>query len=708
MTLKKAICILFALVMAFQLAACSETGAPSKDTSSDENVSVGTGNGKKSYDKPTSSDTVLIYSGKEIKFIPDGFDGDAMSISGNTAVDEGEYAAIVSLNDKDGTCWADGSTDDLQLKWSISKEETSCTVTDLGGKLQITSSYGEASYSAEIAYPEGATYQVSKSGRITLLFGDRSDEEITFEISGKLCGSLSFDINRDTDAVIELGGIEILSYGDCPIYISSAKNADISAKKDTENSINDLRSEAAELKSAIYSVCDLKLKGTGKLTVVSENNNGIHSKDDLTVQKLTLSVSCIDNALKGNDGVTVKSGEITLISRKGDGIKTSDSSVSSKGNQKGDAVIEGGKISIFAACDGIDAAHDAVIEGGEISIMTDRYSEYSEEVAAAKNGADTLKAMSTEKENRGMGGPGGGGPGGGPGGGFGGGFGGDPGGGFGGGHGGGMGGFGGGGNTDKGDYSTKGIKAANDITVSGGEITVRSYDDALHANSGNSLENGLSSTGNVTVKGGTLTLSSNDDAIHADGAAVIEGGVIDIKTSYEGIEGDRVEIKGGEISVVSSDDGINGTATDGESIVISGGTLYVYAGGDGVDSNSHTGYGGIVFSGGKCVIISTGRDDSAIDTENGYSYTSGTVVAVGISGMMQNETVNCRNFGSVGSKATVNIAQDAYLTVDGVLTLKMPCAMNSYVVVLGKTGAAVSSSQTSQAEFDANGVCWLK
>ena len=72
----------------------------------------------------------------------------------------------------------------------------------------------------------------------------------------------------------------------------------------------------------MYSECDLALQGKGTLKIRSVNNNGVHSKDDLEVKNLALQVECKDNALKGNDGVTVESGTLTLIATLGDGIKT--------------------------------------------------------------------------------------------------------------------------------------------------------------------------------------------------------------------------------------------------------------------------------------------------------------------------------------------------------------------------------------------------
>ena len=69
--------------------------------------------------------------------------------------------------------------------------------------------------------------------------------------------------------------------------------------------------------------------------------------------------------------------------------------------------------------------------------------------------------------------------------------------------------------------------------------------------------------------------------------------------AMKGIEGRTIEIAGGNVSGISSDDGLNGTVTSGTGITISGGTLYVLAGGDGADANSQTSYGGILFSGGR-------------------------------------------------------------------------------------------------------------
>ena len=621
----------------------------------------------------------------------------------------------------------------------------------------------------------------------TLTFG-AIGEETVYSISGTFRGNIVIDVGESYKFDLELHGLSLVCNSTNPITVISGDEVAIKAKKDTKNYIYDMRSaidstDETLYSGAIHSDVDLEIGGKGELTVISENNNGIHSKDDLQVKNLTLFVACIDNALKGNDGVEIEGGNTTLIASGGDCIKTSNSDISEKGNQRGSISIVGGTHTLYAACDGIDAAYNVTVDDSTtvLNIYTDKYSNYSKEVTETASDVNYIRFTSNkyyysvkyynsdtdytwvnaeyhskvsggrstyyyysypkmpdyakqqffiyEKESqRGQeeeclvssdyltpnsgsdtfaltqsynglsyswtnyttkvqesgwgGGPGG--------------FGGGP---------GGM----GDGNTDKGDHSTKGIKAANEIVINAGTINIKAYDDAIHANNDTPLENGATPLGNVTIGGGNITAYSNDDGLHADGTLNIKAGTVSVTNAYEGLEGTQVSISGGFVSVNSKDDGINATTTTGTAIAISGGTVYIYCTGDGIDSNSRTADVGIVFTGGKTVVISNLGMNSALDTENGYTYTAGSVVAVMPQGGMSSEATHCDNFSSVGAKKNVSVSNGGYLVVgvgNTTATIKMPVSLSGIVVVLGDNSPSITTASSTAEMLDDNGVAW--
>ena len=194
------------------------------------------------------------------------------------------------------------------------------------------------------------------------------------------------------------------------------------------------------------------------------------------------------------------------------------------------------------------------------------------------------------------------------------------------------------------DASAKGIKAGT--TLEGGSYTMDCSDDAFHAN------------GDVTVSGGAYTISTGDDGFHADETLTISDGQIDIVKAYEGLEGSNVDIQGGEITIVSSDDGVNaagGADSSGfggfggrgmdafapsdafsdssYSLTISGGSLNINASGDGLDSN-----GTITMTGGTVLVSSTGNGESALDYDRGFSLEGGVLMAACASSMAQAPT----------------------------------------------------------------------
>lgn len=119
-----------------------------------------------------------------------------------------------------------------------------------------------------------------------------------------------------------------------------------------------------------------------------------------------------------------------------------------------------------------------------------------------------------------------------------------------------------------------GIVSKDDITITGGNINVTSVKSGIvgkdcvqigggkinvsagtHAISSTNEED--KSRGYVYIYSGDISLDAGKKGIKAMSGLIIDGGSIHVDRSYEGLESTIININGGEIDIVSSDDGIN-------------------------------------------------------------------------------------------------------------------------------------------------------
>ncbi len=453
-------------------------------------------------------------------------------------------------------------------------------------KSSTSTSVDGAGYNSEISVEDPEDIEVSENtGEFSITTSDgvcsKSDNIYTlssagtYTLSGKLDGQIIVAAGENDEVVIELNGVSINYDQDSPIKAVSAGKVEISAKSDTGNTLVDKRSaKSVDTETlgegAIYADCDLKLKGSGTLVVTGNYNNGIHTTKDLTIQKLTMKVTGYNNAIKGNNSITISSGTIHAYAENGDGIKTEDNDVSSSGNQKGTVAINGGYVYINSLRDAIDSAYDVTVNQTDAEVVT------TVNIKTGKNSAYYSSSFVADSE--------------------------------------------------------KGLKALNCITIDNGTLTIAASDDAVHANYGETLGNGSNGLGNITVNGGTVQVASGDDGLHADNTLSITGGKVAVTNATEGFEGNYINISGGYSYIYGTNDGVNCSKksfsncaflmTDGylDVAVKSGDT-------DGIDSNGDfTLSGGVIVTRGAPGTTGSGLS-TGLDVDGTCSMTGGTLIA---------------------------------------------------------------------------------
>ncbi|OUM61002.1 hypothetical protein PIROE2DRAFT_13117 [Piromyces sp. E2] len=98
----------------------------------------------------------------------------------------------------------------------------------------------------------------------------------------------------------------------------------------------------------------------------------------------------------------------------------------------------------------------------------------------------------------------------------------------------------------------KGIQAKNSICIHDANVEINSINSALKVTNKTKGDKGF-----VVIENGNITLSTENDAIHGETHVTIYDGFIDIKKCNEGIEAQMIDVLGGEIHILTKNDGIN-------------------------------------------------------------------------------------------------------------------------------------------------------
>jgi hypothetical protein len=466
---------------------------------------------------------------------------------------------------------------------------TSSSSTEILSSINISASKAETVGAAGTSIVLGNSSTVSGSGATVSGSTVTITAAGTYSVKGTLAdGQIIVNAGDKDNVYIILSGADISSSSSAPIYIENADKAVIWTAEGTENHLASTAAAAeagAEPDAALYSKADLVISGTGSLSVESTNNKGIVSNDDLKIQNGSMEVTSAADGIKGKDSVEITGGTIS-VNAKGDGIVSDNATDAGKGY----ILIEGGKISITSGEDGIQGEINTLIKNGDITISTNGGSANSSDKSnwgqAQPGGQSQSQSTTTTTTTK---------------------------------------------------VSAKAIKAGLNIVIEGGTFNIDSSDDALN------------SKNNMVISGGTFNMSSGDDGLHSDSTLTINSGTLNLTKTYEGIESNNITVNGGNVELVSSDDGFNvsggsdSSSTSGRQgqnsfnsdsggvLTINGGNINVNAVGDGLDSN-----GSIKMTAGEVTVNGpTDNSNGAIDYNGTFDISGGTLIAAGSSGMAQ-------------------------------------------------------------------------
>lgn len=412
-------------------------------------------------------------------------------------------------------------------------------------------------------------------------------------LSGTLYdGSIIIDSQDGAAVRLFFDGVDITSSDFSALYIKQSEKTVISLIPETENILTD---------GAVYS--------EEKLTD-AKPSAALYSKDDLVINgsgSLTVNGNYKDG-IKANDTLKITEAKFT-VNAADNGIKVndciavidSDISVTSSGDsikcdheeeKNGFIAIENSALALLSGGDGISASSAVYINDSSATVTAGGGSENAEK---RRNGMPGRFGFDNRSDS-------------------------------------------------ENETSTKAIKAGTDVEINGGSFVLNSKDDAIHSNR------------DVNVESGVFEIASGDDALHADRTLTVCPDSMNISKCYEGLEGAYVIINGGDIKIISDDDGINATGendtgrmympgdagdekTSEEDIwlTVNGGHVYIETSGDGFDSN-----GSALINGGFLEIYGPqdGGNGSIDVGDGGYVLimNGGSLLAAGSADMAEHPT----------------------------------------------------------------------
>ncbi len=384
---------------------------------------------------------------------------------------------------------------------------------------------------------------------------------------------------------LEMNGVSISNPDSAAINLLSKKRAYIILADGSKNTIADATTSKADHKATFYAKGKLLLSGSGTLNINANYNNGLQTADYIvfrTGNKVNIK-AVSGHGIKTNDGVFVNGGIINVET----------AGAAAKGiNSESHIIVNGGRTTVITTGTGawdtddneakgaaaIKTDSTLTVNGGQLLLRsTGAGGKGIKADGDATINAGTVKVITTGSV------------------------------------------YSSGGDT----ASPKGIKVVGNLNIAGGTVLVRT--------SGTKAE-GIESKAVLTISGGDVEVAAYDDAINSAGDMYITGGsVVAVGTNNDGLDSNgNMYIKGGTAVALGSGGAETGIDIDEQHrLYISGGNIFGIGGR--IDAQLGSTTQGIVtttgsVTAGSTVYVASGTTVLARFTMPPYGYSNGTIM----------------------------------------------------------------------------------
>ncbi len=523
---------------------------------------------------PAAAQSILVHQGQIATAFAQPTDEMTFSEGGATLSISGKAFAIADI-------------DSVTLS-SADVAENTVTVTYSGSTASVVVSGNAASY-----------LTISVSGaNVSIIQADDLAEEITYVLQGASSNG-SFYMDGELKATVQLNGLSLTSTSGAAINIDNGKRISIELVDGTTNVLADAANGSQ--KACFMVNGHSEFKGGGSLTLTGNTKHAFWGDEYVELKKSTGTITvtkAVSDGFNINQYFEMKGGTVSISGVGDDGIDVG-ATDNTDDEQNGEAIISGGTLSITnsaTAGKGLKCDNALTISDGTITITTSGAGQYDSsdaDVSGAaclkSGGTATISGGTLTLKSTGTGG--------------------------------------------------KGINASGNISITGGTIDITTTGKQYTYSRYSTSPKGIRAGGTLTIDDGAITVSctggEGSEGIESKSTLTINGGDIISKTYDDAINAAKaIVINGGRIyAYASNNDGIdsNGTLTITGGLAISVGTTSPEEGFD-CDNNTFKITGGTIIGiGGSTSSPTTSVTTQPVVKLSGQSLTSGQYIALNTS-----------------------------------------------------------------------------